>query len=1175
MVFIFLISPFLSICQVYDDFTDGEIHTNPVWSGDTSLYWVVDPVNSGDGSLASGANDDGYVLSSKPDQGDAVITTVSTISEGEWIFSIADGKGWSLSSTNNYKIILMSDENDVSKLTDGNFDFNGYYLQRGSSGNDVFELYRQDGTNSTLVMNTNYPPFPDGTGAETGHTVKITRDNNSIWSIYINQTFDTIPITLRGTPVIDSTHLSSLFFGITTNIANPSNARVLYFDNLVINGSGGNLLPPTNLSIDLIAPDKMNISWTKPSGVHGTDWDGVVVFARELFQNDAIVISTDASDHNGDTLYGAGSQNINSYCIVNQNSDSDGDVVITGLSGGKDYYFIAYAYLEIAGNDNDDWSIAATEVNDTSGVQGISAFCSKGGAASAMLTWANYTVVPGIWWDEVMIVGKAGSAVDQSPLGDGSDYTADQLFGLGTEIGGAGTGNYTIYKGIGESVNVTGLINDSTYYFRAFVRYDTIWTEAGKHKDVSVIPASSNVFISEIADPWDNHNARFVELFNAGPVCVDFANDNWYLCKQINGGNWDDLKLAGKIDPGCTYVVAYSVPDFVNAYFFMPDQASSIVSGNGDDGYFLYKNGDHVNGSLVDAYGIIDQNGSGTAWDYTDSRVVRKDSIESASSVWEQQEWIILNQSVVGDMEPGTHWSSIQWQGSVSVDWNDGANWKGGKIPDSTITVIISDIVNFIPELSGTSFCYDLKIYPSGRLDIKSPGSLYVKSDVLIKSDQNATGSLITDDNNSLIYNGQIIAERYFSSNDKWHFISSPLSDCSASVFLGGYLNSWNEATQLWEHIINPSDLLNITEGYSAKLPLVSGSKAHFISASGGVNTGNFTTKPLTHTSGQDSSLNGFNFIGNPYPSSIDWDLVDIPNSVDAAIYYWDPYSGVQGMYKSYVPGIGGSGSRYVPPMHGFFIHAGDSSNGAVINFKNNARTHSGQSTTYKGSTINEILKFNVCGDTYCDATYIYFTDSAEIGFDRKYDAYKLFTFDTVVPQIYTRISGAEFSVNSLPLPSQGIIIPLGFRSGHPCVYTISLDQLSIYNPYNNIILKDLHTGELRELTKNNAYTFNHSPANDQNRFLLYINYILTDKKKDSSLSNISINSIENRILVNADSGGKALDVEIMNLLGQIIAKSYSHNQSEIIIDMKGRYGIYLVKVVCEDEIIIKKVIVN
>ena len=63
----------LAICQITDDFTDGEIHTNPVWSGDTSLFWVVDPGNSGDGSLASGANDDGWVLCSKPNINDAVI----------------------------------------------------------------------------------------------------------------------------------------------------------------------------------------------------------------------------------------------------------------------------------------------------------------------------------------------------------------------------------------------------------------------------------------------------------------------------------------------------------------------------------------------------------------------------------------------------------------------------------------------------------------------------------------------------------------------------------------------------------------------------------------------------------------------------------------------------------------------------------------------------------------------------------------------------------------------------------------------------------------------------------------------------------------------------------------------------------------------------------------------
>lgn len=1166
----------LTFCQVSDDFTDGEIHTNPVWSGDTSLFWVVDPGNSGDGSLAAGANDDGKVLCSKPNINDAVITTISTISEGEWIFSVADGAGWALSGTNDYNIILMSDENDVSKLTDGSFDFNGYFLHRGcSSCDDVFELYRQDGTNSTLIINTNYPAFPDGTGSETGHTVKITRDNNGFWDIYIDEGFDTVPQTLKGGPVVDTTYSTSSYFAISTNIANASDKRVLYFDNLSINNTGSNLLPPSGLSINYIAPDKINLIWTKPGGTYGMDWDGVIVFACEGNPNDADMNNTDAVDYSSNLQYGGGTQNNNSFCVVNQNNNSDGDVIITGLSNGLNYFFIAYAYSEIAGNDNDDWSIATAEVDDTSLVQGISGFCSYAGEAMALLTWTNYTVIPGTWWDEVMIVGRLGTAVDQSPFGDGSNYLANPNFGLGTEIGGTGTGNYVVYKGIEDSVVVSDLIDDSIYYFRAFVRYDSTWTGVSQYKDTTAIPSSEKIFISEVADPLNNYNARFLEIYNAGTDVVDLNNKNWYLCKQTNGGNWGDLLLTGKIHPGCTYVISYNIPDFVSSYFFQAEQASTIVSGNGNDGYFLYKNGDHLSGRLVDSYGHIDQDGSGTLWEYTDSRVIRKDTVISANSIWNSDEWIIYSQAATGDMDPGRYRSGIQWQGIVSGNWNDGSNWTGGNIPDTATSVVLHEATNYIPEVTGSSVCYDLRIDPLGRLDIKSGGSLNVSNDIIIKADHAGTGSILTEGISALHYGGQIIIERYFSSNEKWHYISSPLSDCNADVFIGGLLNSWNETSQIWEHIVDPGDSLNITEGYSVNLPLSFGSKANFITTSGILNTGSYNSKPLTYTYGQDSTLNGFNFIGNPYPSSIDWDLVNIPTSIDAAVYYWDPSSGTQGMYKSYVPGVGGSGSRYIPSMHGFFVHASDTINGAVINFDNSVRTHDGQMINYKNGNYKDLLKFVVCGNNFCDATYLYFTTLASEGFDGSYDAYKLFTIDTLVPQIFSRISNADLSVNSMPLPQKGVIIPLGFKSGSPGVFTLSLDQLSIFNPLNNIVLKDLQTGFAKDLTKNNNYSFSYQTGDDQNRFLLYINYILTDKPVTSGSTGISIRAEKNKILVNCNGEDGEMIIEIMNLLGQRLAKYKSTKYATNIFDMQGKSGLYLIKVICENEIIIQKVLLR
>lgn len=63
-----------------------------------------------------------------------------------------------------------------------------------------------------------------------------------------------------------------------------------------------------------------------------------------------------------------------------------------------------------------------------------------------------------------LVLVKAGSAVDDSPA-DGSAYTASASFGNGSQIG---SGNYVVYNGIGNNVNVTNLDGNTTYHVSVF-----------------------------------------------------------------------------------------------------------------------------------------------------------------------------------------------------------------------------------------------------------------------------------------------------------------------------------------------------------------------------------------------------------------------------------------------------------------------------------------------------------------------------------------------------------------------------------------------------------------------------------------------------------------------------------------------------------------------------------
>ena len=171
------------------------------------------------------------------------------------------------------------------------------------------------------------------------------------------------------------------------------------------------------------------------------------------------------------------------------------------------------------------------------------------------------------------------------------------------------------------------------------------------------VHVGSSLIISEVADPSNNASAgRFVELYNAGVASVDLAAGNWFLARQSNGGaTWGNIALTGTVAPGGTYVIAGS-SNYPTAYPSAPaaNQTSGSIDGNGNDGYFLFSGGRHTNGILEDAYGIIDQNGTGMSWEYTDRRAVRQTAVTAGNPTWTASEWTIVRANAE-DMTPGVH----------------------------------------------------------------------------------------------------------------------------------------------------------------------------------------------------------------------------------------------------------------------------------------------------------------------------------------------------------------------------------------------------------------------------------------------------------------------------------------------------------------------------------------
>ncbi|MBL1213033.1 MAG: T9SS type A sorting domain-containing protein [Ignavibacteriae bacterium] len=191
---------------------------------------------------------------------------------------------------------------------------------------------------------------------------------------------------------------------------------------------------------------------------------------------------------------------------------------------------------------------------------------------------------------------------------------------------------------------------------------------------VSLTVANGQVFITELADPDNNTDGRFIELYNAGATDVNFAEDSsWRIDKYTNAAATasKSLNLTGIIPAGGFYIIATGPADgdFFTLYGVNADQfdgeANHVAGSNGDDNLELY-NGV---GTLIDQFGVPGEDGTGTNHEFEDGRAERVATVTTGNPVWDFAEWNIDSDAPTGngpqfapaDFDPGA------WIGDPSV----------------------------------------------------------------------------------------------------------------------------------------------------------------------------------------------------------------------------------------------------------------------------------------------------------------------------------------------------------------------------------------------------------------------------------------------------------------------------------------------------------------------------
>lgn len=400
---------------------------------------------------------------------------------------------------------------------------------------------------------------------------------------------------------------------------------------------------------------------------------------------------------------------------------------------------------------------------------------------------------------------------------------------------------------------------------------------------------------------------------------------------------------------------------------------------------------------------------------------------------------------------------------------------------------------------------------------------------------------------------GNVSMQRYFASGFGYKYISTPFSATtvgSYSSFVGltdtfPSFYSYDEdlASAGWVSDTTLSNSLTTLRGYAANFG--GSSSATTLSLAGAVNNGSQSITLYNHNR---TYTQGFNLVGNPYPSPIDWNASSgwTKTNIDNAIYYFnngttDRYAGT---YSSYISGVSSDGvaNGIIPAMQGFFVHVSTGSYPVTgtLATTNSVRVNTLTPTFHRNTSSDKpLLRFTAgFANSVQDPVVLYFDDNATSAFNSLLDAHKMMNTDASVPNLYSisQETKAQYAIQALqfPVDSSTTIIPLGLETEKDGIVTFNARDIEQMPGGMHIFFNDTKTGNVQDLRATPDYKQYIDKGKYEDRFYLMFTY---REKADLPLlgNELYAYGSSGNLLIYLTSGDGS--VIITNMLGQVVVK--------------------------------------
>ena len=832
--------------------------------------------------------------------------------------------------------------------------------------------------------------------------------------------------------------------------------------------------------------------------------------------------------------------------------------ITAGISGTGTSMDLRFTITANSGNEKfavDELTINGTSSSDpTIGFEAATSSQTETDATfnvSIPITVSNYGT------DQIDVsVAVSGSAeVADYTLNTASlSFTSDGSQNISLDINDdADADEETVILTITETSAVSGLvISQSTH------------TVTITDDEIPSVPAAGTVFITEVLDgPITNFD--YLELFNNSNETVSLSTSK--LVRYTSAGSYDNFVFdfgadeSGSdsditIPPYGFLIVARSGirADFNTAFGITLPAGVNYNNGSGNN-YFganrrwKLRTGGTANtddGTLIDdtLIGV----GADTSYKNIFTGVFTNDDLINATPG--ALEYLVYNGGA--------------WVNTTAMDATTAA--KDAYIYDD-YTVSANAAANNIGINTGNT----LTIGSSVGLDID--GNLTANGNMSI----NSGGSLIVSGTSS----GNITYNRNLA-NTNWYLVSSPEMGQDIDTFVSAEglasgtnnnnmgLASYDNTSAAWDYYQNG------TSG-SGDFALGSGRSIKLAAASDISFTG---TMPVENVSIEiTSNTNGYNLVGNPYPSYIAANTgADSSNNIltvntsilsEATLWFWNQATNTYDAINQ------ASSSMDISPAQGFFVETEGTNS---LSITEAMQSHQSADTFQRLSSERPEISLVLSDGEITRDTDVYYIDGTTTGFDNGYDST---TFGGAANSfsIYTHLvansNGQDLAIQSLPNSDlDTMIIPVGITAAAGEQISISANAINLPEGVN-IYLEDKNDDSFTILDSTSVFTT--TPDEDLNgigRFYIHTTATaLSDNQV--SLTNVSMYVVDSNLTITGVHTANA-SVRVYDLVGKEVVNTSFEGTGLNKIELPVlTTGVYVVQLETQTEAVNKKIIIK